>query len=130
VRSKLSNCVPFQAGDFGFTVDCVAQCENILTIDLAQIDLAVGLLGVLDDTALQNVIKAIATSPSPTVNHFNVGSSLCKIITGDASSHGSTAHHERILHNRASELSQGRAGSWSGQGRLGGKPSSASQSPS
>jgi hypothetical protein len=59
VRSKLSNCVPFQAGDFEFTVDCVAQCENILTIDQAQIDLAAGPLGILDDTALQNVIKAI-----------------------------------------------------------------------
>ena len=58
-RSKLSNCVPFHAGDFGFTVDCVAQCENVLSIDLAQIDLAVGPLGFLDDTALQNVIKAI-----------------------------------------------------------------------
>jgi mRNA-degrading endonuclease toxin of MazEF toxin-antitoxin module len=32
VRSKLSNCVPFQAGAFGFTADCVAQCENILSI--------------------------------------------------------------------------------------------------
>jgi mRNA-degrading endonuclease toxin of MazEF toxin-antitoxin module len=29
VRSKLSNCVPFQAGDFGFTVDCVAQCPVV-----------------------------------------------------------------------------------------------------
>jgi mRNA-degrading endonuclease toxin of MazEF toxin-antitoxin module len=59
LRSKLSNCVPFQAGNFGFTVDCVAQCENILSIDQAQIDLAAGPLGILDDTALQNVIKAI-----------------------------------------------------------------------
>ena len=32
VRSKLSNCVPFQTGASGFTVDCVAQCENILSI--------------------------------------------------------------------------------------------------
>ena len=59
VRSKLSNCVPFRAGDFGFTVDCVAQCENILSIDQAQLDLAVGPMGILDDAALQNVIKAI-----------------------------------------------------------------------
>jgi mRNA-degrading endonuclease toxin of MazEF toxin-antitoxin module len=59
VRSKLSNCVPFRAGEFGFTLDCVAQYENILSIDQAQIDLAVGPLGILDDTALQNVIKAI-----------------------------------------------------------------------
>jgi mRNA-degrading endonuclease toxin of MazEF toxin-antitoxin module len=59
VRSKLSNCVPFQAGDFGFTVDCVAQCENILSIDQAQLDLAAGPMGILDDATFQKVIKAI-----------------------------------------------------------------------
>ena len=26
VRSQLASCVPFRAGEFGFTVDCVAQC--------------------------------------------------------------------------------------------------------
>jgi len=51
----LSNCVPFRAGDFGFTTDCVAQCENILSIDQVQIDLAAGPLGILDATALRNV---------------------------------------------------------------------------
>jgi mRNA-degrading endonuclease toxin of MazEF toxin-antitoxin module len=59
VRSKLSNCVPFRAGEFGFTVDCVAQCENMLSIDKAQLDLAAEPVGVLDDAALRNVIKAI-----------------------------------------------------------------------
>ncbi|HEV8711234.1 MAG TPA: type II toxin-antitoxin system PemK/MazF family toxin [Candidatus Binatia bacterium] len=59
VRSKLSNCVPFQAGDFGFTVDCVAQCENILSIDQAQLDLAAGPMGTLDEAIFQKVIKAI-----------------------------------------------------------------------
>ena len=59
VRSKLSNCVPFRAGDFGFTVECVAQCENILSIDQAQIDLATGPIGILDEAALQRVIKSI-----------------------------------------------------------------------
>ena len=59
VRSQLSNCVPFQAGDSGFTVDCVAQCENILSIDQAQLDLVAGPMAILDDAALQNVIKAI-----------------------------------------------------------------------
>lgn len=33
VRSKLPNCVPFRVGQFGFTSDCVAQCENILSIE-------------------------------------------------------------------------------------------------
>lgn len=59
VRSKLSNCVPFQAGQFGFTVDRVAQCENILSIDQAQLHLAAGPMGTLDESALEKVIKAI-----------------------------------------------------------------------
>ena len=59
VRSKLSNCVPFQAGAFGFTVDCVAQCENILSIDQTQLDFAAGPMGTLDEAAIQKVIKAI-----------------------------------------------------------------------
>src|SRR5438034_11645120 len=59
VRSKLPNCVPFRAGQFGFTADCVAQCENMLSIDKAQLDATAGLVGRLDDLALRNVIKAI-----------------------------------------------------------------------
>jgi len=47
VRSQLPNCVPFRAGDFGLTTDCVAQCENLLSIDLAQIDFSAGPLGIL-----------------------------------------------------------------------------------
>ncbi len=61
VRSKLPNCVPFRAGDFGFTVDCIAQCENLLSIDKVQLDLAAGPIGVLDDAALRDVIKAIGS---------------------------------------------------------------------
>ncbi len=59
VRSTLPNCVPFRAGQYGFTADCVAQCENILSVELAQIDLSAGPLGVLDELALRDVIKAI-----------------------------------------------------------------------
>ena len=59
VRSKLPNCVPFHAGEFGLTMDCVAQCENMLSIDKAQLDLAGGPIGVLDSTALRNVVRAI-----------------------------------------------------------------------
>lgn len=58
-RSQLPNCVPFRAGDFDFTTDCVAQCENLLSIDLAQVDLSAGPLGLLDEMALRDVIKAI-----------------------------------------------------------------------
>ena len=58
-RSQLPSCVPFRAGDFGFTADCVAQCENLLSIELAQLDSTDGPLGMLDDIAFREVIKAI-----------------------------------------------------------------------
>jgi mRNA-degrading endonuclease toxin of MazEF toxin-antitoxin module len=59
VRRTLSNCVPFQAGQFGFTIDCVAQCENMLSIDKNQLDLVGGPFGKLDAATLRDVIKAI-----------------------------------------------------------------------
>ena len=59
VRSKLPNCVPFRAGEFGFTADCVAQCENLLSIEKTQLDLNAGPVGQLDDVTLRGVIKAI-----------------------------------------------------------------------
>ena len=59
VRKNLPNCVPFQAGQFGFVSDCVAQCENILSIEKSQLDLASGPLGVLDDVAFRDIVKAI-----------------------------------------------------------------------
>jgi len=59
VRSRLPNCVPFRAGQFGFTVDCVAQCENILSIEKRQLDTGDGPIGVLDEMALREVVKAI-----------------------------------------------------------------------
>jgi mRNA-degrading endonuclease toxin of MazEF toxin-antitoxin module len=58
-RSTLPNCVPFQAGQFGFSTDCVAQCENILSIDRFQLDLDAGPIGMLDERVLRGVIKAI-----------------------------------------------------------------------
>ena len=59
VRSTLPNCVPFRAGQFGFTADCVAQCENVLSVELSQLDVAAGPVGTLDDLTLRDVIKAI-----------------------------------------------------------------------
>ncbi len=59
IRSKLANCVAFRAGEFGFTADCVAQCENMLSIDQAQLDLAAGPRAILDSTALRKVVRAI-----------------------------------------------------------------------
>ena len=59
VRSKLPTCVPFREVQFGFIADCVAQCENQLSIDKAQVDLMGGPIGMLDDLALRDVVKAI-----------------------------------------------------------------------
>lgn len=59
VRRTLPNCVPFRAGQFGLTADCVAQCDNLLSIEKSQLDMAAGPLGVLDEMAMRDVIKAI-----------------------------------------------------------------------
>jgi len=59
VRPNLSNCVAFHAGEFGFSADCVAQCENMLSIDLAALEVAAGPRGVLDATSLAKIIRAI-----------------------------------------------------------------------
>src|SRR5262245_58186040 len=56
-RSTLPHCVPFQAAQFGFSKDCVAQCENIFL--LAKDNLDPSPIGVLDAAALPDVIKAI-----------------------------------------------------------------------
>ncbi len=57
IRSTLPHCVPFRAGQFGFTKDCVAQCENVFLV--AKDSLDVNPIGVLSDVALRDVIKAI-----------------------------------------------------------------------
>lgn len=59
LRSTLPSCVPLRAGRFGFAVDCVAQCENMLSIDTALLDLASGPVGMLDDLTLRDVVRAI-----------------------------------------------------------------------
>jgi uncharacterized protein (DUF433 family)/mRNA-degrading endonuclease toxin of MazEF toxin-antitoxin module len=53
VRSALPHCVPFQAGQFGFTKDCVAQCENIFLVSKDS------LAAILDDLAFRDLVKAI-----------------------------------------------------------------------
>lgn len=57
-RCQLPNCVPFSAGQFGFTKDCVAQGEQLLTIDRQEVPLS-GPIGKLDDLSFRQVIKAI-----------------------------------------------------------------------
>ena len=48
VHSKLPNCVPFQAGEFGRPSDCGAQCEAIYVLEKGEIDIASGMIGRLD----------------------------------------------------------------------------------
>ncbi|HXU44179.1 MAG TPA: type II toxin-antitoxin system PemK/MazF family toxin [Thermoanaerobaculia bacterium] len=59
VRRELPSCVPFLAGQFGFTANCVAQCENILSIEKRQLDLDAGPIGSLDERSLREIVKAI-----------------------------------------------------------------------
>ena len=58
-RSGLPNCVPFRAGEYGFTKDCVAQCENMLSLEINQIDFESGLRGTLSEADFRKVVQAI-----------------------------------------------------------------------
>jgi mRNA-degrading endonuclease toxin of MazEF toxin-antitoxin module len=59
VRSKLPNCVPMKAGQFGLIKDCVAQAETIFVAEIADLDTANGPVGKFDDATFRDVIKAI-----------------------------------------------------------------------
>ena len=59
LRSILPNCVPFSPGEFGMTKSCVAQCENTVALDVADLDLAHGPIGVLDEARMRDVIRAL-----------------------------------------------------------------------
>lgn len=58
-RRSRRNCVPFFAGQFGLTADCVAQCEGVSAIEISRLDSASGPLGVLDEAAFREVVRAI-----------------------------------------------------------------------
>ena len=59
IRSRLPNCVLFQAGEFGIPSDCVAQCEAIYALEKGEIGIASGMIGRLDTGRLRDVIKAV-----------------------------------------------------------------------
>ncbi len=59
VRSLQPNCVAFRSGELGLTKDCVAQAESITPLELADLDLASGPIGVLDGERMRDLIKAI-----------------------------------------------------------------------
>jgi mRNA-degrading endonuclease toxin of MazEF toxin-antitoxin module len=55
-RSKQSQCVPFRAGEFGFTTDCVAQGESLFSIRRQELG---DQLGALDAERWRSLVKAI-----------------------------------------------------------------------
>jgi mRNA-degrading endonuclease toxin of MazEF toxin-antitoxin module len=57
LRSTLPYCVPFRAGQFGFTKNCVAQYENIFLVAKDNLDPTP--VGKLDDQSMREVVKAI-----------------------------------------------------------------------
>jgi len=59
IRSKLANCVPLLAREFGMTQDCVIQAEMAGPIHKDLLDLASGPTGQLDDLTLRDLIKAV-----------------------------------------------------------------------
>ena len=58
-RRSLANCVAFAAGEFGFSQNCVAQCEAITFVELNDVDLSEGKIGILDGEKFREIIKAI-----------------------------------------------------------------------
>lgn len=57
LRSRLPNCVPFQAGQYAFTQPTVAQCENAQLIDKSLLDPQP--VARLDDLAIRDLILAM-----------------------------------------------------------------------
>jgi mRNA-degrading endonuclease toxin of MazEF toxin-antitoxin module len=58
-RSTLPHCVPFRAGEFGLTKDCVAQAETITYLEISDLDLDAGTLGVLDESRMRDLVRAV-----------------------------------------------------------------------
>src|ERR1700683_3878412 len=54
-RKDLPNCVAFEAGEFGFTKDCVAQAEQITSLHKDILLLEEGVIGRLDDERVRDV---------------------------------------------------------------------------
>jgi mRNA-degrading endonuclease toxin of MazEF toxin-antitoxin module len=57
LRSTLPNCVPFLAGEFGFTMDCVAQADQVGAVERWR--LAQDPEFRIDDEALARIGRAV-----------------------------------------------------------------------
>jgi len=55
-RSKQPHCVPFRAGEFGLSMDCVAQVESLFSIRREELGEH---LGTLDDERWRDLVKAV-----------------------------------------------------------------------
>lgn len=58
-RSTLPNCMPFWAGQYGLVKDCVAQSESITFLPTTDLNLGRKIIGLLNATALREVIRAV-----------------------------------------------------------------------
>ena len=58
-RRNLPNSVPFQAGQYGFKKDCVAQAEAIASLHISYLDLETGAIGTLDSEDVRELTRAI-----------------------------------------------------------------------
>ena len=59
VRSTLPHCVPFRAGEFALTKDCVAQAETMSYLAISDLDMDAGAVGVLDALRVRDLIRAV-----------------------------------------------------------------------
>jgi mRNA-degrading endonuclease toxin of MazEF toxin-antitoxin module len=59
LRSHLPTCVPFRAGEFACTKNCVAQADQVTRLLISDLDIDHGAIAQLDDIAFRDVVKAI-----------------------------------------------------------------------
>lgn len=59
IRSALPHCVPFRAGEFGLSKDSVAQAETITYLEISDLDLDAGTLGMLDGPRMRDLVRAV-----------------------------------------------------------------------
>ena len=58
-RRTLPQCVEFQTGEFGLTKNCIARADNISFVDVGLLDLIEGVVGIVDEERMRDLIQAI-----------------------------------------------------------------------
>lgn len=59
IRNNLMNCLYFEKAEFGMPEACVAQRQNMLSIDHERLDTANGPVGVIDAAKIRKLINTI-----------------------------------------------------------------------